>query len=216
MVAGLHGQVSSVNVLHADFLMDEAFKVTDHYLKYHPAPDYFVGCNNQISLGIIKACIRHNLIPQKMSRCSASMKSLMPIFTDSISRVFPMIFRKLPAGHQYGSAAGDGSQRPGEQGGCARSPQILNPRHPSACGCVGFVRPPRSHTGVCSRILPLPPCHRADDSADFANRDVSAAFRFAGYPAARFERRWFYSFRRRLHFAGTQCWQQYPASMPSH
>ncbi|MBE8612576.1 hypothetical protein CYG68_09100 [Morganella morganii] len=34
-------------------------------------------------------------------------------------------------------------------------------------------------------ILPLPPCHRADDSADFANRDVSAAFRFAGYPAAR-------------------------------
>lgn len=65
MVAGLHGQVSSVNVLHADFLMDEAFKVTDHYLKYHPAPDYFVGCNNQISLGIIKACIRHNLIPQK-------------------------------------------------------------------------------------------------------------------------------------------------------
>ena len=96
MVAGLHGQVSSVNVLHADFLMDEAFKVTDHYLKYHPAPDYFVGCNNQISLGIIKACIRHNLIPQKMSRCSASMKSLMPIFTDSISRVFPMIFRKLP------------------------------------------------------------------------------------------------------------------------
>ncbi|AWC94234.1 hypothetical protein AM380_11565 [Morganella morganii] len=27
-------------------------------------------------------------------------------------------------------------------------------RHPSACGCVGFVRPPRSHTGVCSRGCP--------------------------------------------------------------
>ncbi|AWC94235.1 hypothetical protein AM380_11570 [Morganella morganii] len=34
-------------------------------------------------------------------------------------------------------------------------------------------------------ILPLPPCHKPDDSADSANRDVSAAFRFAGYPAAR-------------------------------
>ncbi|RTG64061.1 substrate-binding domain-containing protein, partial [Serratia marcescens] len=30
-------------------------------LANHRAPDFFVGCNNQISLGIIKACIEHRL-----------------------------------------------------------------------------------------------------------------------------------------------------------
>ncbi|HAS8352061.1 TPA: hypothetical protein I7721_13255 [Vibrio vulnificus] len=34
-------------------------------------------------------------------------------------------------------------------------------------------------------ILTSPPCHKPDDSADFANKDVSASFRFVGYPAAR-------------------------------
>ncbi|BEL80673.1 hypothetical protein SM12BL3_19800 [Serratia marcescens] len=31
------------------------------WLANHRAPDFFVGCNNQISLGPIKACIEHRL-----------------------------------------------------------------------------------------------------------------------------------------------------------
>lgn len=59
--AALQGSVDKVDILYADFLMDEAYKVTDNYLQQHKAPDYFVGCNNQISLGIIKACIKHQI-----------------------------------------------------------------------------------------------------------------------------------------------------------
>lgn len=59
--AALHGSVENVDILYADFLMDEAYKVTDNYLQHHKAPDYFVGCNNQISLGIIKACMKHQI-----------------------------------------------------------------------------------------------------------------------------------------------------------
>lgn len=59
--AALQGSVDKVDILYADFLMDEAYKVTDNYLQQHKVPDYFVGCNNQISLGIIKACIKHRI-----------------------------------------------------------------------------------------------------------------------------------------------------------
>ncbi len=59
--AALQGKVASLEVLHADFFMDEAWQETRSWLASNPAPDYFVGCNNQISLGIIKACIEHSL-----------------------------------------------------------------------------------------------------------------------------------------------------------
>lgn len=59
--AALQGKVASLEVLYADFFMDAAWQETSRWLSNNPAPDYFVGCNNQISLGIIKACIEHKL-----------------------------------------------------------------------------------------------------------------------------------------------------------
>jgi LacI family transcriptional regulator len=59
--AALQGKVASFEVLYADFFMDVAWQETSRWLNSHEAPDYFVGCNNQISLGIVKACIEHKL-----------------------------------------------------------------------------------------------------------------------------------------------------------
>lgn len=59
--AALQGKVNSLEILHADFFMDNAWQATSRWLADNPPPDYFVGCNNQISLGIIKACIEHRL-----------------------------------------------------------------------------------------------------------------------------------------------------------
>lgn len=59
--AALLGKVESFEILYADFFMDAAWRETSRWLNSHTAPDYFVGCNNQISLGIIKACIEHRL-----------------------------------------------------------------------------------------------------------------------------------------------------------
>ena len=59
--AALQGRVDKATILYADFLMDEAYKIIDNYLQNNKSPDYFVGCNNQISLGIIKACIKNNI-----------------------------------------------------------------------------------------------------------------------------------------------------------
>lgn len=59
--AALQGKVASLEVLYADFFMDAAWQKTSRWLENHAAPDFFVGCNNQISLGIIKACIEHKL-----------------------------------------------------------------------------------------------------------------------------------------------------------
>ncbi|MEM6160068.1 LacI family DNA-binding transcriptional regulator [Erwinia sp. P6884] len=65
LTAALQGKIARLDILYADFYMDAACKVTSGYLKHHPAPDYFVGCNNQISQGIIKSCIDHNLRPMQ-------------------------------------------------------------------------------------------------------------------------------------------------------
>lgn len=59
--AALQGKVASFHVLYADFHIDTAWQETRHWLSNNPSPDFFVGCNNQISLGIIKACVEHNL-----------------------------------------------------------------------------------------------------------------------------------------------------------
>lgn len=59
--AALQGKVASLEVLHADFFMDAAWQETSRWLAQNAAPDYFVGCNNQISLGIIRACMEHKL-----------------------------------------------------------------------------------------------------------------------------------------------------------
>ncbi|MDW8847776.1 LacI family DNA-binding transcriptional regulator [Erwinia sp. MMLR14_017] len=59
--AALQGKVASFEVLYADFFMDVAWQETSRWLNNNEAPDYFVGCNNQISLGIVKACIEHQL-----------------------------------------------------------------------------------------------------------------------------------------------------------
>lgn len=63
--AALQGKVASLEVLYADFYMDVAAQVTGHYLDNHAPPDVFVGCNNQISLGIIKSCIDRQLVPMR-------------------------------------------------------------------------------------------------------------------------------------------------------
>ncbi|MBM7342644.1 LacI family transcriptional regulator [Pantoea coffeiphila] len=63
--AALAGKVASFEVLYADFYMDIAASITSDYLQNNPPPDFFVGCNNQISLGIIKSCIDHRLQPMK-------------------------------------------------------------------------------------------------------------------------------------------------------
>lgn len=63
--AALVGKVASFEVLYADFYMDIAASITSDYLKNNPPPDFFVGCNNQISLGIVKSCIDHQLQPMK-------------------------------------------------------------------------------------------------------------------------------------------------------
>lgn len=59
--AALQGKISSLEILHADFFMDVAWQETSRWLDRNAAPDYFVGCNNQISLGIVKACVEHKL-----------------------------------------------------------------------------------------------------------------------------------------------------------
>ncbi|ELH6533316.1 LacI family DNA-binding transcriptional regulator [Salmonella enterica] len=59
--AVLQGKVESFEVLYADFFMDIAWQETSRWLSNNTAPDFFVGCNNQISLGIIKACLEHKL-----------------------------------------------------------------------------------------------------------------------------------------------------------
>ncbi|MFC0180584.1 LacI family DNA-binding transcriptional regulator [Thorsellia kenyensis] len=56
---------TNIETIFADFLMNEAYLATVEHLKKANIPDYFVGCNNQISLGIIKACIEKGLMPQK-------------------------------------------------------------------------------------------------------------------------------------------------------
>ncbi|BEM28488.1 LacI family transcriptional regulator [Serratia marcescens] len=61
LLAALQGKVASFEVLYADFFMDVAWQETSRWLTNHRAPDFFVGCNNQISLGIIKASIEHRL-----------------------------------------------------------------------------------------------------------------------------------------------------------
>jgi len=66
--AALQGKIESFEVLYADFFMDAAFKETNRWLNQNRPPDYFVGCNNQISLGIIKACIDHGIkLTEKVS-----------------------------------------------------------------------------------------------------------------------------------------------------
>jgi len=79
--AALQGKIASFEVLYADFLMDVAARVTSEYLDHHAPPDYFVGCNNQISQGIIKSCIDHQLSPmQDVSLVSIDEISHAPIY----------------------------------------------------------------------------------------------------------------------------------------
>ncbi|MDO5054385.1 MAG: substrate-binding domain-containing protein, partial [Pasteurella oralis] len=53
---------NKVNVIHADFFIDEAYfavkKILANNTKYYG----FVGLNNQISLGILKACLEQHLV----------------------------------------------------------------------------------------------------------------------------------------------------------
>ncbi|MDH2999838.1 LacI family transcriptional regulator [Chelonobacter oris] len=55
-------KTKNVQVFHADFFMDAAYKVTKSYLRTNKANLAFAGINNQISLGILKACIESGLI----------------------------------------------------------------------------------------------------------------------------------------------------------
>lgn len=83
--AVLQGKVRSLEILHADFFMDIAWQETSRWLAENEAPDYFVGCNNQISLGIVKACIDHKLIP-------GSQVSLFGIDTVSHAEIYGFHF----------------------------------------------------------------------------------------------------------------------------
>ncbi len=63
--AALQGAIERLDILHADFYRVPAYQATSRYIESSPLPDYFVGANSQISLGIIKSCIDHKLKPQK-------------------------------------------------------------------------------------------------------------------------------------------------------
>ncbi|WP_413741574.1 LacI family DNA-binding transcriptional regulator [Sodalis sp. RH15] len=63
--AALQGGIERLDILHADFYMMPAYRAASRYIESCPLPDYFVGTNSQISLGIIKSCIDHKLTPQK-------------------------------------------------------------------------------------------------------------------------------------------------------
>ncbi|KAA8996136.1 LacI family transcriptional regulator [Affinibrenneria salicis] len=81
ITAVLQGKVAALDILHADFFMDIASRVTSDYLRRHRPPDFFVGCNNQISLGIIKSCIEQGLRPMKdVSLFSIDEVSLAAIY----------------------------------------------------------------------------------------------------------------------------------------
>lgn len=55
----------NLSVHHADFSMDLAYQTTRHLLLQHPEHRIFIGLNNQITLGIIKAVIEQGLRPQQ-------------------------------------------------------------------------------------------------------------------------------------------------------
>ncbi|MFZ7239538.1 LacI family DNA-binding transcriptional regulator [Avibacterium avium] len=54
-----------LSLSHADFFMDEAYTVAKNYLEKNHRPLAFLGLNNQISLGILKACIEKQLVFKK-------------------------------------------------------------------------------------------------------------------------------------------------------
>lgn len=63
-VSGVVSMLSSekkVHTLYADFFMEEAYLVTKNLLENYRSPLAFLGINNQISLGILQACIEKGL-----------------------------------------------------------------------------------------------------------------------------------------------------------
>lgn len=55
----------NIQIFYTDFFMDLAFNVTQQYLREKKDSTMFVGINNQISLGILKSCIKSNLTFKK-------------------------------------------------------------------------------------------------------------------------------------------------------
>lgn len=51
----------SVQVFYADFFIDEAYSAVKEILEVKKSHYYFIGLNNQISLGILKACLEKGL-----------------------------------------------------------------------------------------------------------------------------------------------------------
>lgn len=79
--AALQGKIESLEIRYADFYMDAAWQETHDWLQNNPPPDYFVGCNNQISLGIIKACIEKGIkLTQEVSLFSIDQVSHAEIY----------------------------------------------------------------------------------------------------------------------------------------
>ncbi|MLO26080.1 LacI family transcriptional regulator, partial [Salmonella enterica subsp. enterica] len=75
----LQHRIPSLNILQADFFMEMAWNKTKHWLENNAAPDYFIACNNQISQGIIKACIEKSVM-QKTSLFSIDMVTYSDVF----------------------------------------------------------------------------------------------------------------------------------------
>ncbi|HAK5293963.1 TPA: LacI family DNA-binding transcriptional regulator [Salmonella enterica] len=60
----LQHRINSLDILYADFFMEMAWKKTKRWLENNTVPDFFLACNNQISYGIIKACIEKRVMHQ--------------------------------------------------------------------------------------------------------------------------------------------------------
>ncbi|MCM5704172.1 LacI family DNA-binding transcriptional regulator [Larsenimonas salina] len=57
------GSAAQVDVRYADFTMDPAYHLMKQRLQEAPPPKGIIGINNQISLGILKACAEQKLYP---------------------------------------------------------------------------------------------------------------------------------------------------------
>ncbi|WP_106476006.1 LacI family DNA-binding transcriptional regulator [Phytohalomonas tamaricis] len=56
---------TALDVYYTDFTMEPAYRQMSDYLSRHAPPAGIIGINNQITMGILKACYEHNVIPQR-------------------------------------------------------------------------------------------------------------------------------------------------------
>lgn len=56
---------TALDVYYTDFTLEPAYRHMSDYLSRHAPPSGVIGINNQITMGILKACYEHGVIPQR-------------------------------------------------------------------------------------------------------------------------------------------------------